>query len=293
MTRRRDRLAAAAFLAPSALVFAVFALYPLVRTAYLGFYLQDPFGNSKRWVGFEQYRDVVTSDEYRHSLWVTVQFMAFTVPTALIAGLALAVLANQPLRGIRIFRTIFSSTVATSVAVASLLWLVLLQPSVGVLNSLLDALGFDRVDLLGNEHTALMAVSATTAWQNLGVVFIVCLAGLQSIPTELYDAAKVDGAGAWPRFRLLTVPLMSPTLMFASVVLSINAFQSFGQIDLLTGGGPRESTNVLVYELFNTVFEGRDQGAASAQAIVLFAIIVVLSAVQFRLMRRRIHYANL
>jgi ABC-type sugar transport system permease subunit len=274
------------------MVFALFSLYPLLRTAYLGFFLQDPFGNSKRWVGLDQYRDVITSAEYRHSLWVTLQFMAFTVPTALIAGLGLAVLANQPLRGIRIFRTIFSSTVATSVAVASLLWLVLLQPSVGVLNSLLDTLGFDRVDLLGDEHTALMAVSATTAWQNLGVVFIVCLAGLQSIPEELYDAAKVDGAGAWARFRSLTVPMMSPTLMFAGIVLSINAFQSFGQIDLLTRGGPRDSTNVLVYELYNTLFETRDQGAASAQAIVLFAIIVALSAIQFRLMRRRVHYAN-
>lgn len=289
-SRRADRSVAIAFLAPSLVVFTAFAFYPLVRTVYLGFHLQDPFGLTMRWVGLEQYRDVVTSSEFRHSLWVSVKFMVYTVPTALFAGLGLAVLANQRLPGIRVFRTIFASTVATSVAVASLLWLVLLQPSVGVLNSLLDAVGLDRVDLLGNPDTALLAVSLTTVWQNLGLVFIVMLAGLQSIPDELYESARVDGHSGWSRFWRITVPVMSPTLMFATVVLIINAFQSFGQIDILTQGGPLRSTNVLVYQLYDTLYQGRNPGAAAAQAVVLFVIIAVLSFVQFRVLERRVHY---
>ncbi|MCB0996786.1 MAG: sugar ABC transporter permease [Acidimicrobiales bacterium] len=291
-TRWADRRVALLFLLPSLACFGVFAFYPLVRTVYLGFFLQDPFGRTSRWVGLEQYRDVVTSPEFRHSLWVTLQFMLYTVPAALLGGLAMAVLANQHLPGIRIFRTIFASTVATSVAVASLLWLVLLQPSVGMFNVLLDSVGLERVDLLGDPDTALLAVSATTVWQNLGLVFIVMLAGLQSIPVELYDSARVDGHGPWSRFWRITVPMLSPTIMFATVVLMINAFQSFGQIDILTEGGPQNSTNVLVHELYRTLYDARDPGAAAAQAVVLFVIIAVLSFVQFRFLERRVHYAG-
>jgi ABC-type sugar transport system permease subunit len=290
---RREWPLAALLLLPSVAVFAVWVVYPLGRTVWLGFYRQDPFGLHRTYVGTAQYRDVLTSGEFRHSLWVTALFVLLTVPTSLVLGLALAVLANQKVRGIRVFRTIFSSTVATSVAVASLLWLVLLHPSIGVFNQFLKSIGRQPVDLLNDSRTALVAVSATTVWQNLGLVFVVMIAGLQSIPDELHEAAKLDGHGAWSRFRHVTVPLLSPTIMFALVVLTIHAFESFGQIDLLTPeGGPQKSTNVLVYSLYNTVQKTRDPGLASAQAIVLFVIILALSILQFRFLERRVHYAS-
>lgn len=287
---RRDALVAWAMLAPSLLVFGVFVGYPLLRTIWLGLFLQDPFGRHRRWVGLEQYVDVATSGSFLHSLWVTVLFALYTVPLSLLAGLGLAVLADQHLPGMRIFRTIFASTVATSVAVASMLWLVLLEPSAGLLNQFLDALGVARVDLLNDPDTALAAVAATTVWQNLGIVFVVTLAAMQSIPPELYESAEVDGHGAWSRLAHVTVPLLGPQFLFLSVVLTINAFQTFGQIDLLTEGGPRDATNVIVYSIVTTL--PLDQGAASAQAVVLFVLIAALSAVQFRWLDRRVHYGG-
>jgi sn-glycerol 3-phosphate transport system permease protein len=291
--RRREWPLAYLLLAPSAVLFAVWVFYPLGRTVWLGLYRQDPFGLRRTWVGLDQYREVLSSGDFRHSLWVTLLFVLFTVPASLVLGLGLALLANQRLRGMRAFRTIFSSTVATSVAVASLLWLVLLHPSLGVFNHFLRSIGQDPVDFLNDPDTALPAVAATTVWQNLGLVFIVMLAGLQGIPEELHEAARLDGHGAWSRFRRVTVPMLSPTLMFALVVLMINAFQAFAQIDLLTPeGGPLKSTDVLVYSLYDTVHKTRDPGLASAQAVVLFVIIFVLSLAQFRYLERRVHYAG-
>jgi sn-glycerol 3-phosphate transport system permease protein len=291
--RRRERLLAYLLLAPSAVLFGMWVFYPLGRTVWLGFYRQDPFGLRRTWVGFDQYHEVITSGDFRHSLWVTILFVLYTVPASLVLGLGLALLANRRLRGMRVFRTIFSSSVATSVAVASLLWLVLLHPSLGLYNHFLQSIGRDPVDLLNDPDTALLAVSATTVWQNLGLVFVVMLAGLQSIPEELHEAARLDGHGPWSRFRHVTVPMLSPTLMFALVVLMINAFQAFAQVDLLTPeGGPLESTNVLVYSLYETVHKTRDPGLASAQAVVLFVIIFVLSLAQFRYLERRVHYAG-
>lgn len=289
-SRARESGLAFALLIPSAIVFGVFVFYPLVRTVYLGFFLQDPFGLSRRWVGFDQYWDVIGDETFRNSLRVTALFTVYTVPTSIVLGLGLAVLAHQPLRGMRFFRTVFASTVATSVAVASLLWLVLLQPSAGIINTFLESIGRDRVDLLGDPETALLAVSATTVWQNLGVAFIVCIAGLQSIPDEMHEAAEMDGHGSFSRFARVTVPLLGPQLVFLAVVLTIASFQSFGQIDLLTQGGPQEETNVLVYELFTTLPD--DPGVASAQAVVLFVILLALSAVQFGWLDRRVHYGD-
>jgi sn-glycerol 3-phosphate transport system permease protein len=291
--RRRDWPVAMLLLLPSAVLFGLWVFYPLGRTVWLGFYRQDPFGLNRTWVGFEQYREVLTSGDFRHSLWVSMLFVVFTVPASLVAGLALALLANQRLRGMRVFRLIFSSTVATSVAVASMLWLVLLHPSLGVFNHLLRSMGRDPVDFLNDPDTALLAISATTVWQNLGLVFVVMVAGLQSIPEELHEAARLDGHGSWSRLRNVTVPMLSPTIMFALVVLLINAFQAFAQVDLLTpGGGPLESTNVLVYSLYDTVHKTRDPGLAAAKAVVLFLIILVLSMAQFRFLERRVHYAD-
>lgn len=288
--RRRDWPRAALFLLPSLALFAVWVFYPLARSAYLGTQQSDLFGIRTEYVGLDQYRDVLGSEEFRNSLWVTIKFVGLTVPTALVLGVGLAVLANTHLRGMRFFRTVFSSTVATSVAVASLLWFVLLQPSVGIINQFLESIGREPIDLLNDPGKALFAVSATTVWQNLGIVFVTVIAGLQSVPAELGEAAAVDGHRAWSRFRRVTLPMLSPTLLFTTTVLTIRAFQTFGEIDLLTRGGPEESTNVLTYALSRTA--KTDPGNAAAYAVVLFAVILALTLAQFVLLDRRVHYTG-
>jgi sn-glycerol 3-phosphate transport system permease protein len=285
----RELLLALLLLIPSAIVFTVFVFYPLGRTVWLGFHTEF-FGNTS-WVGWEQYSDVITSAEFRNSLKVTFFYAVLTVPTSLILGMALAVLANQQLKGIRIYRTIFSSTVATSVAVVSMLWFVLLHPSFGVVNHLLDMLGRPPVDLLNDPDRALVAVSGTTVWQNMGLVFIVMIAGLQTIPEELYESARIDGHSRWSQFWRVTVPMLSPTIFFATVILLITSFQQFGQIDILTEGGPLERTNVLMYSIYTTLREP-NSGEAAAQAVVLFLIILVLTIIQFGVLERRVHYAD-
>ncbi len=285
---RRERWLALTFLLPSVLVFAAFVFYPLVRTIVLGAHRSDPFGNLGRFVGIEQYLDVLRSSSFRNSFGVTVKFALLTVPAGLALGTALAVLAHQQLRGIQVFRVIFSSTIATSVAIASLMWITLLNPSVGMVNQLLTWMGRDRILFLQDPTWALPSVAASTIWLHLGFTFIVISAGLQAIPDELIESAAVDGAGPWRRFRHVTLPLLSPTMLFALVVLTIHAFASFGQIDLLTSGGPLEHTNVMVYSIFTKV--GRDPSVAAAQAVVLFVIMILLSGLQLRLLERRVVY---
>lgn len=287
---RREWPLAVVLLAPSAVVFGVFVFYPLVRTFQLGMYQGDPFGGLGRFVGLSRYVDVLTGEPFRRSLVVTIEFALMTVPTGLALGLGLAVLAHQQLRGIRIYRTIFSSTVATSVAVASLMWLTLLNPSIGLVNQALEKLGHDKIIFLQSEGWALVSVAMATVWQNLGFTFIVISAGLQSVPDELLESARIDGAGPWRRFREVTLPLLSPTLLFALVVLSINAFQTFGQVDLLTKGGPLHSTELLVYHVFQRT--SSDPSTAAVEAIVLFLIILVLTLVQLRVLERRVHYGD-
>jgi sn-glycerol 3-phosphate transport system permease protein len=287
---RRTREAALGYLLvlPSLLVFGTFVFYPFFKNFQLSLYKPSPFPNlPKHYVGFQNFQDILGSAEFRNSVKVTLLFALISVPTGIILGLFLAVLAHQRLRGIAIYRTIFSSTVATSVAVASVIFFTLLNPQVGLLNYLLGREGAPSP--LNDPTWALPSVAAVTVWQNLGIAFILMSAGLQAVPDELLEAARVDGAGPWSRFRNVTLPLLSPTLFFATVVGGILAFQAFGQIDLLTGGGPGEHTNVLVYAIYRSVRAGNDDTAA-VLAITLFAITLVLTLVQLRFLERRVQY---
>lgn len=286
----REALAAAPFVVPSLVLFAVFVFYPLVRSVWLGFHATDPFGRREVWVGMAQYRDVLTSPDFRHSLLVTGQFALYTVIGSTAVGLYLALLVHRRLPGIVLFRTVFSSTVASSVAVSSVMWLLLLNPGVGVLNYVIGKGGIAGQDWLTDPSWALFAIAMTTVWMNVGLATIVILAGLQNIPEELYESARVDGAGPWSQFLHVTLPGLSPTLLFVSVVGVIFAFESFGQIDILTKGGPLDSTNVIVYSIYREAFLHYNVGLASAQAVVLFAIVLLVTALQFLVARRWVFY---
>lgn len=288
--RRREASLAYLLLLPAAVIFAVFVFFPFLKNFQLAFYKTPPFpGLPNKWAGFSQITNVLGSSAFRNSLWVTVLFAILTVPAGIFLGLLLAVLANQKLRGMAIYRTIFSSTVATSVAVASVVFGTLMSPQVG----LLPWLGITpNPAILNNPTLALPAVAITTIWQNLGLSFILMSAGLQSVPEDLQDAAKVDGAGTWTRFWRVTVPSLSPTIFFAAVIGSIFAFQTFGQIDLLTQGGPENKTNVLTYFIVTQLHTNQNPGYAAVLSIALFIITLALTLLQLRFLERRVTYAR-
>lgn len=289
--RTREAMLGYSMVAPALVLFGVFVFYPFARTIWLGLYRTPPFpGLPRNWAGLDQYTSVLTSGEFTNSLKVTLLFALYTVPTGIALGLLLAVLAHQRLRGIAVFRTIFSSTAATSVAVASVIFFTLLNPQVGLLTYYLGREG--EPSLLQNPDWALVAVSVTSIWQNLGLSFILMSAGLQTVPDELLEAAQMDGAGRWLRFRSVTLPLLSPTIFFALVVGSIMAFQAFGQIDLLTEGGPLDRTNVLVYAIYSEVFHHNNEGAAAVLAVALFGLTLLLTMIQLRLLERRVAYGR-
>jgi len=290
---------ALALLAPSLLVLVTFVLYPLGKSVVLGQQRCNVQGRNCVSNGWDQYVDTFMSSEFQHALWVTVKFAVITVPFGLAFGVGLAVLADKHLRGIGVFRAVFSSTVATSVAVASLMWLFLLQPEVGALSNLgwLSDLFpvIKSPGLLRDPGTALISVAVTSVWSSLGFTFILVTAGLQGIPTELYEAAAIDGANGTRRFRHVTVPMLGPTLLFVLIVLTTRAFQTYGEIDLLTSGGPKpqDSTTTLTYLTYgqDSIIRG-NVGLQAATAVLLFVVLLGLSLLQLRGIGKRVHYGD-
>jgi sn-glycerol 3-phosphate transport system permease protein len=297
--RRNDTFVAIGMLLPSLVILVGFVLYPLAKSVWLGHMRCDNQGKNCTSNGWDQYVDVFRSEEFQQALWVTLKFALITVPLGLALGLGLAVLADRYLRGIGIFRTVFSSTIATSIAVASLMWLFLLQPEVGVLSNLSwlsDAFPvIKNPGLLRDPGTALTATAISSVWANLGFTFILVTAGLQGIPKDLNESAFVDGAGGWMRFTNVTLPLLGPTLLFSTVVLTSRAFQAYGEIDLLTQGGPRpqDSTTTLTYLVYGqeSIIRNND-GLQAASAVLLFGVLLILSLMQFRGLEKRVHYGS-
>ncbi len=282
--RLRRSLAGYGLIAPALLFFVAFSFYPLWRIIWLGLHQQNRTGTRQRWVGPSQYVDVLTGEEFRGGLWITAQFVLLTVPVGIVLGVLLASAVNRRLRGIKVFQVIFSSTIASSTAVTAVVFLVLLEPTIGYISNpwIFDLLDPDR---------AIYAVALTGVWQNLGLTFVITLAGLQAVPDDVLEAARLDGFGPARIFWRITVPLIAPTLLFLSVALTIFGLQAFAQIDVLTGGGPAGSTEVLVYKIFNSQ-DPRNLGEGSVMSVGLFAVTAVVAAIQFWLLERRVHYGD-
>lgn len=284
-TRRvREALLAYFMLIPSAIIFGAFFFYPLYRLVFLGLHQQNRTGTAMRYEGFSQFADVLTGEQFTDGLRISVTYVLLTMPLGLVLGVLLALAANRQLRGIKVFRTIFASTVASSVAVASVVFFVLINPQAGYFRDL-DFLS------LSDPATALRGVALSSVWQNLGLTFIIVLAGLQAVPDEIMEAATLDGYGPFRRFFRITLPLISPTLMFLAVVLVIFAFQAFAQIDILTSGGPAGSTETLVFKIFNSQ-QPLSQGSGAVMALGLFVVTVFVALAQFILLERRVHYGE-
>jgi sn-glycerol 3-phosphate transport system permease protein len=212
------------------------------------------------------------------------------VPIGLIIALFLALIANEKLKGIGFFRTMFSSTMGMSVAASSVIWMFMYNPTIGVINKVLNLVGIHDVQWLLDPKYALIAVSISTIWMNIGFTFLILLGGLQNIDEKLYENARIAGVSYWYQLRKITLPMLSPTLFFIITVSFINAFQTFGQIDILTKGGPTDSTNVIVYSIYKDAFVNYNVGSASAQATILFFCILLVTALQFKLGERKVHY---
>ena len=278
------------YLLPSIVLFGLFVFYPMAKTIYLSFFLTNQNGVPVYFNGIENYTYIFTSDEFRNSMKATLLFVIYTVPVSVLLALVLAILANEKLRGVGIYRTIFSSTMGMSVAASAVIWLFLFHPSVGAFNNVLKAINLPTVQWLLDPDWALLSISMTTIWMNIGFNFLVILGGLQNIDESLYESATIDGAGYFAKLRKITLPLLSPTLFFIVTISLINAFQSFGQIDILTKGGPIQSTNLVVYSIYKEAFINYQFGTASAQAIVLFFVVLIVTILQFKFGERKVHY---
>ena len=288
--RSLDARTALLYLLPSILLFSIFVFYPMFRTIYLSFFLTNQSGEAALFVGLENYAYLLESPEFRNSIKATFLFVLYTVPTGIIFALGLALLANEKLKGIGFFRTIYASTMGVSVAASSVVWLFLFHPSIGMFNKVLHILNLPQVEWLLDPTWALLSVSLTTIWLNTGFSFLILLGGLQNIDEHLYESARIDGASYWYRLRRITIPMLSPTLFFIITISLINAFQTFGQIDILTKGGPSQSTNLIVYSIYREAFVNYQFGTASAQAVFLFICILIVTILQFKLGERKVHY---
>lgn len=281
---------ALAYLSPSLIIFIAFVFVPLVRSLILSMQLTDPIGRPVAFVGLMQYQRLWDNPQFLNSLQRTLLFVLYTVPTSLVLALGLAVLGNMRLRSISIYRMIFSLTIAVSAATASLIFMYLFHPALGMLNYLLNLVGLPDVPWLTDVRTALPSVALVTVWLQLGLNTVILLAGMQGIPEELYESAMIDGASGPAKFRHITLPLLSPTIFFLLVVDLLAAFQAFTQFHVLTKGGPINSTNVLVFSIYREFYFNGQYAYAAAQSMVLFLIMLVVTVIQFGVIERRVVY---
>ncbi len=275
---------------PALAILLTFVAYPAVKSLYLSFHDVEPFTQTLSWVGLENFKNLFGSADFFHSLKVTFHFSLLTVLPAVFLSLILALLLDANPFFQNLWRTLFLLPVAISSAMAAMLWIFLFNPTAGYLNYLLDCFGVSGPNWLADPNWALYSVALVTVWKEIGFNVIFFLAGLSSIPKDVTEAAWIDGASAWRRTVSITLPLLSPTILFVTIVSLINSFQTFGQIHILTGGGPAGTTTTLVYNLYQDAFTNFRTGFASAQAVVLFAILLVATYLQFKAAKSRVHY---
>jgi multiple sugar transport system permease protein len=274
------------FVLPCLIFIGVFFITPLIMTAWMS--LHDwPLLGSKAFIGLENYQNLLSDKQFWRSLWFTTQYTLLVTPCVFLLGFVLALIVQLPLRGIGFFRTVYFLPVVIGLGTSSLLWVWLLNDRVGLINKLLLDLGLieKSVVWLGNKTLALTAVVISVVWKTVGLTMILLLGGLQSIPKEFYEAARVDGANFWTQLRFITLPLLRRTFALALVLSVIGSYLAFDQFYILTSGGPRNQTISVVYWIFNNSFVYFDMGYGSALSMVLLFVLVLLSSLQLYLLR--------
>ncbi|MFR6215694.1 MAG: carbohydrate ABC transporter permease [Enterocloster bolteae] len=274
------------YILPALLVFAVFLFYPFFKTIYLSLYKTNKMGQAKLFVGLGNYMELFQSESFYNSLAVTLLFVAIVAAGSMALGLLAAVLGNKAFPGIRIFSTAYALPMAIASSSAAMIFKIMLHPSIGIVNKLL---GLD-INWINDPKYALICVALLTAWLNSGINFLYFSAGLSNIDETIYERASVDGANGIQKFFRLTLPGLSPIMFYTIVVNIIQAFQSFGQVKILTQGGPGESTNLIVYSIYRDAFFNYRFGSAAAQSVILFAIIMVMTLMMFKAEKKGVSY---
>jgi multiple sugar transport system permease protein len=286
---RQEARWAALFLAPDMLGVLAFTAFPIAAAVVLSF-LDWNLITSASYVGFDNFRELLKDEVFWQTMGHTVYFTVGTVPTSMALGLALALALNRPLRGVTFLRTAYFIPVIVPLISVAMVWRWLYDRDFGLINYFLNLGGLPIIGWLTDSTWAMPAVIIMSIWKGLGYNLVIYLAGLQSIPRRLYEAAEMDGASAWQRFWRITFPLLTPTTFFVLVVSIINSFQVFGQVYVMTRGGPGNATNTIVYYIYHVGFELFRMGYASALAWTLFMVVFVLTLLQVRMQRRWVYY---
>jgi multiple sugar transport system permease protein len=289
--RVRRLIPAYLFILPGTLLFVVWTLYPLLVSLVMSFAEWNLIKPSQ-FIGLENYRRALSDPVFWMSLRNTLLYTIITVPAQMVLGLGVALLLDTPLRARALFRTIYYIPVVTSWVVVSLLFTYLFNAQAGLINWLLQSVGLigKPINWLGEAGTANLVIALLGIWKGVGWTMVIFLAGLQSIPVDLHEAAAIDGAGGWQRLRYITIPLLQRTTLFVLVLLTIGGFQVFISVYIMTGGNPVHRTDVLLTYMYDNAFSYLDLGYGSALSYLFAIMVFSLSIVQMRLLRRRVEY---
>jgi len=287
--RTRYALTVLAFLLPSAIPLALFTLGPMVAAAWVSLHQWNLLAPMK-WVGLDNYASLLTNPRTGDVFLHTVYYIAGYLPLVYLGGLTLALALNTALKGRSLMRGVYFLPVITSWIVVALVWRWLLNPSNGIINSVLGFVGIAGPGWWSDPNWAMPSIILASAWKDIGFVMVILLAGLQAINQDLYDAAKVDGAGWWRRLFSVTLPLLSPATFFVVVISLINGFQVFDQVYAMTGGGPGGASQVVVQQIYDLTFRYGKAGEASALSWLLFAVVLAVTVVQIRGQKKWVNY---
>lgn len=287
--KKEQKLTGILFSMPSLLVLGTFYIYPLMKTFMYSLSFTNAKGQIVGFAGVENFYELFTDSTFYESILVTLKFSFITVIFSMGISLFLAIICNEKLKGIKLFRVIFSSSMGVSVSASSSIVLFLFHPSVGLINDLLGIFEVLPINWFTSSKYAIWAISFATIWMNIGFGFLVLTAGLQNISQEIDESCEIDGVDYFTKLFKVTIPLLSPSLFYLLITTTLKAFQSFGQVDMLTGGGPANSTNLIVYSIYKTAFSNYRFDYASAQGLFLLLLITAIMVVKFKL-ERKVHY---
>jgi multiple sugar transport system permease protein len=288
--RRREALVGYLFLAPSAIPLMAFVLYPMVQAAWVSLHDWNLL-TSMEWVGIGNYVMLLSDPDTLRVFGNTLYYIGGTLPIVFVGGLSLALGLNRAMKGRNFLRGLYFLPVVTSWVAVAILWRWLLNPSVGIVNEALGWIGVDGPGWWTHPEWSMPAIILASAWKDMGFVMVLLLAGLQGIPEEVHEAAKIDGASAWRRLRSITLPLLTPSIFFVVIITLINGFQVFDQVYAMTGGGPAGSSEVVVQRIYDLTFRFGDAGLASALSMILFTVVLVVTLIQIRGERKWVTYA--
>lgn len=287
---RKEYLLFIVLLSPNLLIIGTFDYWPVIYNAYLSMTRWNMLSGVPEWVGLANYQDLFTSATFQQVMLNTLTFTGSVVVGSVILGLALAVLFDQKLRGRGVVRTVaFAPHIVSGAAVATL-WLFIFDPNYGLSRVVLEPLGLTSPRWVTDSDWAMISLIIVYLWKGVGFAAIVYLAGLQNMPEDLYEAARLDGAGAWTVFRRIVLPLLSPVTFFVLVITIIGTFQAYDMIAVMTGGGPGSATTTLSWYIYQQGFQAQDAGSAAASAMILFVILLVVTGLQTTFVQRKVHY---